>query len=161
MIRAVLAVLLAVALLAVGFAAVEDVRAERSARLVDGEVDEVAGAVHELVATEEPAGRDAAARRVLTVDVPAATLTEAPVAYVAIGGVPGDPTPVDAPGRDAIAYRLRGGPTRVRTVPVEVRAVAAGIVRDEDEPLVLRGTTRIRLSLVDSCGGPVVLVERT
>lgn len=158
MLRVVLAAALAVALAAAAAPAVEDARARHSASHVEAELGALAGAARDL-AREEPAPRGVAARRVLSVSLPGGPAA-APVEYVAVGGVPGCHAPGDTGGGDVLAYRLAGGPTRARRLPVEVRAVGPDGVRDDDEPLVLRGDARVTLTLVDRDGAAVVLVRR-
>lgn len=160
MLRVVLAAALAVALLGVALPVLEDASAERSATIVEGELDAVATAAGDLLAREEVAPRGAASRRVLSVSVPGRGLAEAPVAYVALGGVPDCRAPRDAERGDVLAYRLAGGDPRVRSLPVDLRTVAPDGTLREDEPLVLRGDSRVALSLVDGGDEPVVLVER-
>lgn len=161
MLRAVLAVLLAVALLGVALPVLEDAREERSARLVEAELDAVGAAAVDLDDAEEVADREAASRRSLPVTVPARGLAEAPVDYVAVGGAPGSNCDLDADGVDVLAYRLAGGDVRFRYVPVDLRVVGPdGTVEPDGTPLVLRGDAHLTLSLVELDGDRVVLVER-
>jgi hypothetical protein len=169
-IRVVLAVLLAIALLAVSTTALEYARTARSDRLADGEVGELTDAVAELRGGEEGVpGADHAARRVVDVAVPAGGVGTAPVSYVAIGGVPGRSLANDTDERDVVASRLEGGPVRRRWVPVAVRTPGPeSTAGDEtfvefapdDEPLVLRQPSTVELSLVRRGGRPVVLASR-
>jgi hypothetical protein len=157
--RVVLAAVLAVALLAVALPAIERARTQRSADLAEGSLALVAERATGLAAADEPTG-GGAARRVLAVTVPAGGLGTAPVAYLAVGGAPDCATPRDASGGDVVAYRLRGGPTRVRHLPVDLRVRTGGRLRDDDDPLVLREDARLVLSLVGTGGDSHVLVER-
>lgn len=160
MLRVVLAALVAVALLGVAAPAVEDAREERSARLLAGELDALAAAAVDLSEREEAAPPNAAARRVRSVRVPGDGLAEAPVAYVAVGGLP-DRDPAREGRGDVLAYRLVGSDPRVRHVPVDLRVRGPdGTVRTDGTPLVLRGDARVTLSLVERDGGRVVLVRR-
>ena len=158
MLRAVLAVLLAAALVGVSMGALQDARQTRSDRLAAGEVGALRDAAVGLQQSAAPAPRAAvAARRVVDVAVPTGGFTEAPVAYVAVGGRPGKPVPGDDGGSDVVAYRLADGPPRTTRLPVDVRAAGRG---GDDTPLVLRGPARVALSLVERRDRPVVLVER-
>lgn len=159
MLRAVLAVVLAVALVAVALPVVERARAQRSADLAEGSLARVAEQATGLAAAGEATG-DGAARRVADVTVPAGGLVTAPVAYLAVGGVPDCGAPRDGTGGDVVAYRLDGGPTRVRHVPVDLRVRTDGRLRDDDDPLVLRQDARLVLSLVRTDEGRRVVVER-
>lgn len=190
MIRAVLAVLLAVALLSASFPVIEDAREDRSATLVESELDVVETAGIDLVSTEQPieldkskraehgketttTGLATASRRSLSVDVPGQTLTEAPVEYVALGGVPAEDRPDERLGSDpgtdhehhqnpgVLVYRLADSDVQIRHTPVEFRAKNAnGAVSPRGEPLVLRGDAELTLSLVELDGDRVVLVRR-
>lgn len=162
MLRAVLAVALAVALAGVTLSALADARDERSARLVEGELNALEGAAVDLAETEEVAARDAAARRTLFVTVPGRGLAETRVEYVSIGGVPDAERVAGGERGDVLAYRLAGGDVRIRRVPVALRAVGPdGTVLPAGTPLVVRGDARLTLSLVEVDGDRAVLVERT
>ncbi|PSP76085.1 hypothetical protein BRC81_13880 [Halobacteriales archaeon QS_1_68_20] len=157
MLRVVLAVLLAVALLGVTVPAVEDARVERSATIAEGELAAFETAVQDLVATEDPApDAERAARRTLTLDVPTRTFTTARVAFVALGGLP-DRT-IEPVAGTVIAYQLQGT-TYTRRLPVPVRVLEPdGDLGPAGEPLVVRGTTRVTLLLLERGGDPVVAV---
>jgi hypothetical protein len=157
--RVVLAVVLAVAVLAVALPVVERARTQRSADLAEGSLARVAERATGLAATDEATG-GGAARRVVSVTVPAGGPGTTRVAYLAVGGAPDCATPRDASGGDVVAYRLRGGPTRVRHLPVDLRVRTDGRLRDDDDPLVLRDDARLVLSLVGTDGGSRVVVER-
>lgn len=159
MLRAVLAVVLSVALLGVATPVVEDARVQRSSHLVEGELSRVAERTIGLAATEET-GPGAAPRRVVALSLPSGEFVTAPIDYVAIGGVPDCRTPRDTERSDVVAYKLRGADAHVRTVPVDLRVVTDGRVRDDEDPLVLRGDARVALSLADRDAGPTVLVRR-
>lgn len=160
MLRVVLAVLLAVALLGVAMPVVEDARADRTSTLAAGELSRLAERATGLAASGET-GPDAASRRTVDLSLPAGGFATAPLAYAAVGGLPDCDAPGDTAAGDVVAYRLVGGDTRVRHVPVDVRVVEAGQVRDDDEPLVLRGDASLTLALVETGGTRTVLVGRT
>ena len=132
MIRAVLAVLLAVALLGVSLPVLDDAREERSETLVESELDGIETAAVDLASTEEAVeldeleraddgdqrertvdggeatgttGHHTASRRSLSVAVPGRTLTEAPAEYVAIGGIPSADRSGDDFGSDDDLHR--------------------------------------------------------
>lgn len=177
MLRVVLAVVLSVALLGVAMPVVEDARAERTSSLAEGELARLAERATGLAATEEP-GPGGDPRRIVDLSLPESGIAAAPIDFLAVGGVPversepgtrrtdspGDGSrcvaPPDTPHGDVVAYRLEGGDTHVRQVPVDVRVVTDGRVRDDGEPLVLRGDARLTLSLVDRDGESTVLVHR-
>lgn len=159
MLRVVLAVVLALALLGVARPVVDDARAERTGRLAEGELARVTERATGLAGSEET-GPGGAPRRVVTLSVPDGGLAAAPIDFVAIGGVPVCGTSRDTPHGDVVAYRVQGGDTRVGHVPVDLRVVTDDRVRGDEDPLVLRGDARVSLSLVDSEGGRTVLVRR-
>lgn len=158
MIRAVLAVCLAVALLGVAVPAVENASRDHSASVADAELDRLRATLADLAATDDalPA-HSPGARRLVTLRIPTPDLAAAPLAYLAVGGVPeaasGESTP-EAP--DRLAYRLRGGEPRTVSVPVDLHTPG-------EDPLVLRspGRHRVRCELVVADhGGVAVHVER-
>lgn len=166
MIRVVLAVALATALVAAATPALEDARTVRTERLAERELGRVERAALTLAREEEPG-----ARRTLTVSLPGGSPTEAPLALVALGGVPGgngaadaatvDAGTADTDRGDVFAYRAAGGQRRVRRVETDLRVVRDDPVPEPDaEPLVLAGgeTHRLTLRLVRVGGRPTVLL---
>jgi hypothetical protein len=156
--RVVLAVLLAAALLAAATPAVQGARERATADRATSSLSRVSERATGLVASAEATPRGAA-RRHLRLALPDGGFAHAPLEYLAIGGVPDCETPEDTDAGDVVAYRLRGGDPRVAHVPVDLRVVTDGRVRDDDESLVLRGDASLTLALVDD-DGPTVLVGR-
>lgn len=149
MIRVVLAASLALALLAASLPAVDAARIDRTRGRLDATLERVARAATALATSEDPTGAAVAgARRVVTVRLPAASWTSAPVAWVAVGGYPGGPR------GDLLAYRLAGAPPTA----VELDGVD---LRTGGDPVVLRGDGRrtLRLGLESVDGRPVVRVD--
>lgn len=139
MIRAVLAVVLAAALLAASLPAIDDARRERTGTAVHEEVDRLVDAARRMAATDDPG---AGARRVLVVRLPAEGWTAARV--------------------DALAFRENGtvawtvgGRTSERRPPIALRSAGDGA-------LILRGAGphRLVLSLDGTVAHPVVTVRR-
>lgn len=161
MIRLVLAVALAAAILTVVTPALENAKTARTERLADRELGRVASAAETLVREESPG-----ARRTLSISLPGKSPTSAPLAFVSLGGVPDGAErtaqPVaDSPARDVLAYRIAGGPTVVRRVGVDLRVRRGSETTDSDaRSLVLRGseTFRLTLRLVRIRGRPTVVV---
>ncbi|WP_135827953.1 DUF7311 family protein [Halorussus halobius] len=163
MLRLVLGVALAAALLGAVAPALEDARATRTDRLAARELDRVAAAAESLAREEAPG-----ARRTLDLSLPGDSPTTAPLAFVALGGVPsGETAPVDRRGartddeRGVLAYRLAGGPVEVRRVGLDLRAGGDGTRGESDSrALVLRGggTYHLTLRLVRNRGRPTVAV---
>ncbi|UPV73320.1 hypothetical protein M0R89_12275 [Halorussus limi] len=164
MLRLVLGVALAAALVAAVTPALDGARATRTERLAERELDRVAAAATTLAAEDAPG-----ARRTLTVSLPARSPTSAPLAVVALGGVPdgelpeGDPSAVtDSAERDVFAFRVADAPRQVRRVGTDLRAVRDGAVAESDAAvLVLRGgkTYKVTLRLVPLDGRRTVVVS--
>ncbi|GAA0519592.1 hypothetical protein SAMN04488066_10756 [Halorubrum aquaticum] len=161
MIRVVLTVLLAVALLAVSMPALEDARTDTTVERLGTETDRierVAGALTaDSVAVEFPS---LAARTSLVVSAPTG-FAAAPIDRLVLA----DPARTDAVvgGRvpdDSVVlrYRLRHGP--VRSIPIAPPTDAIGISLD-GAPIELEpgGETGLELRLVDD-DGPTVRVAR-
>ena len=154
MIRVVLTVLVAVALLAATTPALEDARRSTTVERLDAEADRVERAVGDLVAgsvsVDDPA---LAAQTTVTVRAPSgfdAAQVERLVLVETAEGV-------------AIRYRIDGRPER--TIPIAPGGVAAAVAISGDETggdrIVLRpgGESRLVLRLVDD-GGPTVRIAR-
>lgn len=159
MLRLVLAVALAVALLATAAPALEDARTTRTERLTERELDPVETAALTLAREEEPG-----ARRVLRISLPDDSPTAAPLAFVALGGVPDEVVSADTADGDVFAYRVAGGRTRVRRVEADLRVVRDGEpVESDSRALVLRGggTYRLTLRFVRHGGRPTIAVDVT
>lgn len=176
MLRTVLAVVLAAALVATANPALESARTTRTERLVAGELDGIETAARSLVREESPAPLgDPAPRRTLAVSIPGESPTTAPVEYVALGGRPGkapaeEPPAADTPERDVFGSQVSGGRQRVRRVDFDLRAAVptdggptdgdpGWRIESDGTPIVLRGgeTYRLTLRLVRLDGRPTVL----
>lgn len=157
MIRAILAVCLAVALLGVTLPAIEDASRDHSARLADAELTRLRATLTDLAATDDALPADSpGARRLVTLRMPTPDLTAAPIAYLAVGGVPdSDSRTGSDTAPDRLAYRLEGGQPRTIPVPVDLRTV-------DGDPLVFRSADRHRLRcrLLADDAGVGVHVER-
>ncbi len=147
MIRAVLAVAVATALVGVAMPAIEDARLEASDRLVRGELAAIERAGESLLAADETTP-SAGSRRVVTVDLPASTWRSAGVDRLAIHGIEqGADT-----GVAAVTYRLDGRQRRV-TLGVPLHT--------DDGPLVLDdGSHRLVLEMAERDGRRVVAIRR-
>ena len=136
-IRVVLAVALATALLGASLPVAERVERDRNAALATNELQKIATAADRLVATNDPVSASGdPAESVVVAEPPTPTLTD--------GG------------------RIEIADDRLAWVPEtgDERTVAAASTLRVEEPIVLAGLTRLRLRLVGSDGGPVVRVER-
>jgi hypothetical protein len=92
----------------------------------------------------------------VTLRLPTPDLAAAPVAYLAVGGVPGTASDdTSAGGSTRLAYRLQGGQPQTISVPVDLRT-------PDGDPLVLRraGRHRLRVRLFAADAGVAVRVER-
>lgn len=152
-VRLVLAVVVAAALLGAAMPVVEDARHDVAATGADRAAQDVADAVTDLVRSGDPVPRGVpGGRRVVAVAVPErATVV---VGSAANGSVR------DGATDDVIAARVPPATERRTRVDADVRVVRAGVVRQDDEPLVLREDERIVLQYVLVDGDPTVTVER-
>lgn len=163
--RLVLAVALAAAILVVVTPALEDARTTRTERLTARELGRIRTAAETLAGEESPG-----ARRTLTVSLPGESPTTAPLAFASVGGIPnrsaaGPPSNLtDTADRDLLAYRVGGGSTGVRSgdstavrtggstairrIGVDLRVVRNDEVAASDSrALVLLGGETYRLTL--------------
>lgn len=161
MLRAVLGVAVAVALVAAAAPAVDDARKASSDRDARRQADAVADAVRALPRESDPVASGVpGARRVVALDLPERSPASAGSTYLAVGGVP-DGSVAEPPDGDVIVYRVDGGSRHVRSVPVDVRVRNGnGRTADDDIPLVLRDDATVVLRLVRSRGRPVVVASR-
>lgn len=167
MIRVVVTVLLAVALLAVSAPALDDARAETTAERIGTEADRTERALAALVdgsvAVDDP---DLAGRTTVVVHAPTG-FAAARIERLALVNPSrtewkrGEPisrdTRLDTETEAALLYRIRGGPTRLVAVGAPTDAVDVRV----DGPIDLRtgGESRLEFRLVDD-DGPTIRVSR-
>lgn len=145
MLRAVLAVLLVAAILAVSQPVIQQGRQDHAATLLGDEVDELVEQAVDLVATDE-ATDGPGARRIVTIELPAERRFSAGANYVVIDG--GTPSTVEWAIDDGTTHRRVLEDVRLRT--------------PDGDRLHVRGSGRQRLllSLDGRPGQPVVEVSR-
>lgn len=154
MIRVVLTVLVAVALLATTMPALEDARTATAAERLETETDRVERAVGGLVSgSTSVSDPSLAARTTVTVRAPAG-VSAPQIDRLALV----EPTGAGADAGAALRYRIDGG--RRRTLPIAPESTVA-TVEVVGGPIALRtrGESRLELRLVDD-GGPTVRVRR-
>lgn len=124
MIRVLLAVALAAALLSASLPAVESAAADRTAASVDRDIDAIRHAGASLLATDDPG-----ARRVVTVSLPAGSLTAAGVQSLTIACRP----------HCTVRYTLERGASRTRRLglPLATPDGAVGLGTPGDHRLTL------------------------
>jgi hypothetical protein len=165
-IRVVVTVLLAVALLGVAQPAVDAARAERTATTLTTDVERIERAATSLLDRDDPPPSGVrGARRSLAMRLPKRGVAAAGVEYVVVGGRPRPPSSGSAPSNpgappprtaDTVTYKLAGRPPAVvRLDGIDLRT-ANGPIR-----LGTPGRHRLRLTLVATDGDPAVLVERS
>lgn len=154
-VRVLTAAALAVALLSAVLPAVDAAREDRADSLVRGELDRLERAARSLK-TDDVGGKGVpGARRTVELSIPRASWAAAPVAYVAVGGVPvaeaGSKTGTGAapPASDAaeavVAYRLRDGtPRTVRVDDPRLRTPDGPVVLGPGRHRLVLSLTRVR-----------------
>lgn len=144
MIRVVVTVLLAVAILAASLPAVEHAAADRSEEQLGAGIDSIDAAALELAKSEEAVPGTEGARRTVEVTLPADGVAAAGVERFAISGAD-----------RRYAYRVEDRAEREHRGSVPVHTL-------DGEPLVLResGTHELVLVLVEVEGGRRVVVAR-
>ncbi|RXK48480.1 DUF7311 family protein [Halorientalis pallida] len=160
MLRVLVAVVLASALLAAGLPGIELAARERSEATLTAEADRLRTAIADLRHRESAVGAAVGARRVVTVEIPARARTAAGGATLALGGVPWESR---SDGRSAVdlAWRIDGGPITTRRLP-GLRVVHYRDGRIRDEPLVLEapGEHRLALTRIERGGRRLLAVRR-
>lgn len=159
MLRPVLAVVLATALVATSMPAIEAGRRDHTAARVTAELatlETVVGELRERDVAVRPVRPGA--RRVVSLRLPARSWSSTGLEYLAIGGVPGDnesAQPVD------VAWKLPGGRERSRRL-TDVRVVGNGQSGSPTEPLIIRtaGVHRLAVSWYRCANRSVVSVRR-
>lgn len=149
MIRYVVAVLVATALLGVGFVAIEEVSAVRAETQLDGELSSLERAAASLLEHDDPAPAGSPPRRVLDISLPTAGLLNDGVETLVFESVA---------NRTVVRYQLDGRPTTTRILEAPLVNAA-----DTTRPLDLSGKTgpqTVVLELVTGRGGtPVVQIH--
>ncbi|WP_424019757.1 DUF7311 family protein [Halorientalis pallida] len=160
MLRVVVAVVLASALLAASLPGIDLAARERSEATLTAEADRLRTAIADLRHRESAVGDGAGARRIVSVGIPARARTDAGVAALALGGVPGQARAARGSAVD-LAWRVHGGEVRTRRLP-GVRVVHCRDGRVRDEPLVLDspGEYRIALTRIERDGERLIAVRR-
>jgi hypothetical protein len=160
MLRVVVAVVLASALLAASLPGVELAARERSEATLTAEADRLRTAIADLRHRESAVSNGPGARRVVTVQIPARSRTDAGVAALALGGVPEQSSPRSRSAVD-LAWRVDGGDVTTWRLP-GVRVVHYRDGRVRDEPLVLEspGEHRIALTRVEHDDERLIAVQR-
>lgn len=165
MLRTVLAVVLAVALLAAAMPAVERARVASADAAARRTVAGLFDAVERLDRSSDAVPPDRpGARRVVGLRLPERGPGSRGVAAVAVGGVPGRDHPragalAEAADADVVAYRVRGERYRVIRVPgVDFRIVRDCSNSPDAGPLVVEDDDRLVLRLAAVDGERVVLV---
>lgn len=145
MLRVVVSVVLAAALLGVAQPAVEDARETAAERAVERELVAVERAVADLRSEAAVPYGQPGARRVVVLDLPERSFGSAGVEYVAIGGLPaGDG------GGNLLAYEVADRPPNTVRIDADLRVERSrgGVRWLADDPLVLRTGGRHRLAFV-------------
>lgn len=145
MIRAVLAVLVVLAIFGVSQPVIQQGRQDHAATLLAEEVDEFVEQSQDLVRTDEAVGGPGA-RRIVTVELPADRRFSAGASYLEI----------DGGARPTVEWATEGGDRRRRVLDgLSIRTPGDGPLRLERS-----GTHRLLLSLGGSPGEPIVDVDR-
>ena len=151
MIRLVVAAVLTVATFAAAVPAIDDARATRTDAVIQGTTDRLERAGQRLATTEDATEtRELAATRVVTVGLPARSLTAAQPSFVAVGGPPG------GPGNRSVITHAVSSTTRRHHLRLPVP------VRTPNGPVVVREPGRhvVSLALVSGPDGPELVVTR-
>jgi hypothetical protein len=146
-VRTVLALVVAAALLAVSLPAITDARLDHTEATVRAEVEGIERAMRSLRATDDPVAGGDGPRRQVTLTVPARSWTDSGVRGLVV-----------RPGNESglcVRWRLRGGRTGTMRV-------GSGPVRVAASPLrfAAAGRHRVVVSLTAGPAGPRISVRR-
>ena len=164
MIRVVVTVLLAVALLAVATPALQEARTDTTVERIGTEADRLERVAAGLAADSVAVGDPALAARTSAVVTAPSGLTAARIDRLALANATRTDSALDGPASRrtvVLVYRLRGEPRRA--VPVPAPTDGVGIVVDGG-PIELRpgGESRLAFRLVDDPDdGPTIRISRT
>lgn len=158
-VRYLLAVLLALAIVATALPIIDDARRSTARVSADKSAERIRGAIRELIARSDPTATRLAARRSLTVTIPEEGAGSVGIDWIAIGGVPDRVGPTEPNGTDVIAYSVDGEVHLIVLSDIEVRAIVGTQRQNDLTPLVIEDTTTLQLTyrLVDN--RPVVFVR--
>jgi len=147
MLRVVVAVALATALLGVSMPAVQTARVDYAHGRMDTELDTLAATATRLQERNDPAPPDVdGARRSVTLHLPDGAWTTADLTYLLIPGPSGDFP------RGTVRYRVADGPNRTRSIGASLVGPPGGLRVDG-------GRHRLVLEYTRRAGEPVVLVR--
>lgn len=158
-VRYLLAVLLAVAIIATALPIVDDARRSTARVSADSSVDRIRGAIRELIARSDPTAAPFAAHRSLTVSLPERGAGTIGIDWIAIGGVPGRVGPAEPNDTDVIAYSVDGDVHQIVLTNIELRVVLGKQRQNDRTPLVIEDTTTLRLTYRLTDNGSVILVR--
>lgn len=162
MIRVVVTVLLAVALLAVATPALQEARTDTTVERIGTEADRLERVAAGLAADSVAVGDPALAARTSAIVTAPSGLTAARIDRLALANATRTATSGPTPERTVVlVYRLRGEPRHAVLVPAPTDGV--GIVVDGG-PIELRpgGESRLAFRLVDGPDdGPTIRISRT
>lgn len=146
MIRTVLAVLLATALLSMTLPAIDAAGEQRTADRLERASDDITTEATALLEEEPGATRSLAPRRVVAIELPDRSLTTAGVDRFVVDG--------NGTGPAVVSYAVAGQPESTATTRLPLRT--------PDGPIVLEsaGQQTIVLRLLDRDGGPIVVAQR-
>lgn len=161
-VRYVLAVVLALAIVGTALPLIEDVRRSTARVSADQSVDRLRGVMRELVERSDPTTAPFAASRSLTITLPDRDVGTVGVDWIAIGGIPGREGPTEPNGSDVIAFSVGGEVHHIVLTDIELRVVTGDQRQRDDIPLVIEDTTTLRLTyrLDDNVSVVVVRSER-
>lgn len=148
MLRVVVAVALATALLGAALPVVETARVDHAAGRVDAEIRDLAGAATRLAERNDPAPPGIeGARRPVTLHAPGPSWAAASLAYLTV------PAPSSDHPHGVVRYRVEGGPERTRVVSAPLVGPEGGLT------LSGGGSRRVVLELDRWQGESVVVVR--
>lgn len=159
MLRVVVAIVLAVALLSVSLPALDTARHDHSEQRVHATLARLTAAIADVHAREAAVREGAAgAQRIVTVRLPARTWADAGIEYLAIGAHPDHPG-VDEANESTFVWQVTGNQPqerRVTSVPVEADT------ESDENPLVIQepGVHRLVVTLSERRNRTVVVVKR-
>lgn len=145
-VRYVLAVVLALAIVGTALPLIDDVRRSTARASADQSVERLRGAIRALVERSDPTVAPFAAGRSITITLPDRDVGTVGVDWIAIGGIPDRVGPTEPNGSDVIAYSVAGEVHHVVLSDIELRVITRSQRQTDEIPLVIDASTTLRLT---------------
>lgn len=150
---------LAVVLIGTTIPILEDARRSTARTNAAELLDRIERAIRALVAHSDPTRVLSGASRTIDLTYPRKQIGSAGVAWVAVGGIPGQTETPFGPHANRLGYQVAGETVVRRVEGAAIRVSIDGEVQPAGTPLIVRGDTRLVLSYRQYHSEPIILIS--